>query len=218
MPELVRRLIPVTVLSVRSRRGRVAVAAVIGYFLGTISAADIVSRRVGSVDLRDEGSGNPGTLNAMNVLGARAGLVVLVGDISKGAAACGAGAVIAGGAGAHVAGSAAVAGHCYPVWNGFRGGKGVAASVGQCLATFPAYFPIDVAVAGATAAFPAWKQRAFTATMVSSACWVASGALWWLKGWRNAWGPRPTAMLPVAAAASSAMIAKRFVDSERGVS
>jgi glycerol-3-phosphate acyltransferase PlsY len=104
------------------------------------------------------------------------------------------------------------------VWNGFRGGKGVAASVGQCLATFPAYFPIDVAVAGATAAFPAWKQRAFTATMVSSACWVASGALWWLKGWRNAWGPRPTAMLPVAAAASSAMIAKRFVDSERGVS
>ena len=87
--------------------------------------------------------------------------------------------MIGGPSAAHQAGSAAVAGHCHPVWNGFRGGKGVAASVGQCLALFPAYFPIDAAVAAVTAAVPAWKQRAFAATSVSSACWVLGGVVWW---------------------------------------
>ena len=104
-----------------------------------------------------------------------------------------------------------MAGHCYPVWNGFDGGKGVAASVGQCLATFPAYFPIDVAVAAATAANPKFEHRAFLATLTSSVVWVAGGVLWWAKGWRNLWGPKPTALLPLAAAVSSALITQRFL-------
>jgi glycerol-3-phosphate acyltransferase PlsY len=185
----------------------------LGYLLGTFPTADIVSRRVsrGTVELRSAGSGNPGGANAMKVLGTKAGVMVLAGDIGKGAAACGVGALVAGPAGAHLAGTASVAGHCYPVWNGFDGGKGVAASVGQCLATFPAYFPIDVAVAAVTAANPKWKQRAFTASLASSAFWVGGGLLWWAKGWRNFWGPTPSALLPIAAAASSAMIAQRFV-------
>lgn len=176
--------------------------------------ADVVARRTGdgSVDLRVAGSGNPGGANAINVLGARAGAAVLAGDISKGLAACAAGAVVAGPVGAHLGGTAAVAGHCYPAINGFRGGKGVATSVGQCLATFPAYFPIDVAVAAVTAANPSARQRAFEATLASSVCWVLGGLVWWRKGWRNLWGPRPTVMLPLASLASSAMILKRFVD------
>ena len=101
-------------------------------------------------------------------------------------------------------------GHCVPVWNGGRGGKGVATTVGQCLATFPAYFPIDLAVAAATAAVPGLKRRAFVATMVSSACWVVGGFVWWRKGLRNLWGPRPTMSLPLAAMASSAVIAYKF--------
>ena len=121
------------------------------------------------------------------------------------------GAALAGPTAAHLAGSASVAGHCYPVWNRFRGGKGVATSVGQCLATFPAYFPIDVAVAGATAAIPSFKQRAFAATLTSSCVWVIGGVVWWAKGWRNLWGPKPTVMLPISALLSSAMIAQRFV-------
>ena len=65
------------------------------------------------------------------------------------------------------------------MWNGFRGGKGVATSIGQCLATFPAYFPIDAFVGVATAAMPWWSKRAFSATIVSSVCWVGGGVVWW---------------------------------------
>lgn len=192
---------------------RYGAAIGLGYLLGTIPTATAVAKRAsgGTIDLRSAGSGNPGGANALKVLGKKAGVAVLAGDIGKGALACGVGGLVAGPAGAHLAGTASVAGHCYPVWTGFRGGKGVAASVGQCFATFPAYFPIDVAVAAATASNPKWKQRAFAATLASSAFWVAGGLLWWAKGWRNLWGPRPTALLPLAAAASSAIIAQRFV-------
>jgi fatty acid-binding protein DegV len=68
--------------------GACAGAALIGYLLGTIPTADIVSRRVsaGTVDLRSAGSGNPGGANAMAVLGPRAGTTVMAGDIGKGVA------------------------------------------------------------------------------------------------------------------------------------
>ncbi len=196
---------------------RVLGAAAIGYGLGTIPTADLVARRAsaGAVDLRSSGSGNPGGVNALKVLGTRAGVTVLVGDIGKGALSSGLGGAVAGPIGAHVAGTASVIGHCYPVWNGFRGGKGVAASVGQCLATFPAYFPIDVAVAVVTASSPRWKQRAFAATVVSSVCWVLGGMVWWRRHWPNLWGPRATAALPCAAALSSAVIAQRFLAARR---
>ena len=136
-------------------------------------------------------------------------------SIGKGAAACAVGAVVAGPAGAHLAGTAAVTGHCYPVWTGFRGGKGVATSVGQCLATFPAYFPIDAAVAVVTVAAPGWRQRAFATTVVSSVCWVLGGVVWWRRGLGNLWGPSPTAALPAAAAMSGAVIIGRFVAAGR---
>ncbi len=193
------------------RAKRLGIAAAVGYLAGTVSTADFVVKRRGAADLRSSGTGNPGAANALKVLGPRAGLAVMAGDVSKGVIACAAGAMIAGPAGAHLAGTASVAGHCYPVWNGFRGGKGVATSVGQCLATFPAYFPIDVAVAAGTAAVPAWKQRAFAATLTSSVCWVVGGVVWWTKGWRNPGGPKPSVLLPLSALASSAMIAERFI-------
>ena len=196
------------------RRALIGAAAGLGYLIGTFPTATIVARRAsgGTIDLRQTGTGNPGTANAMKVLGKKAGAAVLVGDVGKGALACALGASVAGPAGAHLAGTAAVAGHCYPVWNGFDGGKGVATSVGQCLATFPAYFPIDGAVAVGTASSQRWRQRAFAATVVSSACWVLGSVVWWRKRWPNLWGPEPSALLPIASALSSAMVLKRFVD------
>lgn len=187
-------------------------AGLVGYLLGTIPSADLVARRVsgGTVDLRATGSGNPGGANALGVLGRRAGITVMAADIAKGALAASVGRVVAGTAGGHLAGTAAVVGHCFPVWNGFRGGKGVAASVGQCLATFPAYFPIDLGIAAVTASSPRWKHRAYAATAVASACWVLGGAVWWKQRWPNLWGPRPGAGLPLSAAASSAVILYKF--------
>src|SRR4051812_19658471 len=136
-------------------------------------------------------------------------------DIAKGAAACSFGRRVAGPDGAHVGGTAAVIGHCFPVWNGFRGGKGVATSVGQCVATFPAYTPIDLSIAWATSASPRWKQRAYAATVIASVAWVAGGALWAWRGWPNLWAPRPTSALPAAAAVSSAVILSKFAMARR---
>jgi acyl phosphate:glycerol-3-phosphate acyltransferase len=190
---------------------RAAVAAVVGYLLGTVPSADIAARAAsgGTVDLRATGSGNPGGANAVKVLGAKWGYAVMAADISKAALACRIGGRIGGGTAAHLAGTTSVIGHCFPVSNGFRGGKGVACSVGQCLATFPAYFPVDLAVAAATST-RRWRSRSYAATAVASVTWVLGGLLWWRKGWTNLWGPAPTAALPTAAAASSAVIIYKF--------
>lgn len=200
--------------AVRRRRRPVGVlaSAAIGYLVGTIPSADLAARAAsgGSIDLRDAGSGNPGGANAGAVLGARWGYGVMAADIAKGALACRVGRRVGGSGGAHVAGTAAVVGHCFPVWSGFRGGKGVGCSVGQCLATFPAYFPVDLTVAALTAAGP-WRRRALAGTAVASATWVACGVLWWRRRLPNLWGPAPGPGLPIAAAASSAVIIHRFV-------
>jgi len=57
--------------------------------------------------------------------------------------------------------------------------------------------------------------RTFPGTAVASVAWVAAGVLWWRKGWPNGWGPKPTAALPVSAAASSAVIAYKFLTAKR---
>lgn len=193
------------------RRTSLVTAAAVGYLAGTLPSADAAVRLAGGgTDLRSAGSGNPGAANAIALLGPRWGYGVMAADIAKGALGAAAGRRLAGDAGAHVAGVAAVVGHCVPVWSGGKGGKGVATSVGQCLATFPAWSVLDLAVAGAVAASPRWKQRALSATAVSSATWVAAATLWWRRDLPNLWGPRPTAALPLAAVASSAVILWRF--------
>jgi acyl phosphate:glycerol-3-phosphate acyltransferase len=192
----------------------VVAAAALGYLFGTVPSADVAARLAtgGTTDLRSAGSGNPGAANAMAALGKGWGWGVLAADVGKGALACVAGGRLAGPAGANVAGTAAVVGHCYPVWKGFRGGKGVAVSAGQCLVTFPAYFPLDLAVAWVVGRL---RGRAFPATAVASAVWVTCGVLWWRRGWSNSWGPPPGPALPLCAAATSAVILRRFAAPER---
>ncbi|MEA2843960.1 MAG: acyl phosphate:glycerol-3-phosphate acyltransferase [Actinomycetota bacterium] len=189
-------------------------SAVSGYLIGTLPSADIAARLAtkGAADLRAAGSGNPGAVNAMAVLGQGWGSAILAADTLKGVAACVAGGWLAGPVGAHVAGTAAVVGHCFPVWNGFRGGKGVAVSLGQCLATFPAYLPIDLAVAWGVGK---WSGRALPGTAAASATWVAAGTLWATRRWPNLWGPTPSPALPLASAASSAVILYRFATARR---
>ncbi|MGH9183032.1 MAG: glycerol-3-phosphate acyltransferase [Acidimicrobiales bacterium] len=187
-------------------------AALVGYLAGTVPSGSLACRLAsgGAVDLRTAGSGNPGAGNAIALLGPRWGYGVLAADMAKGALASAAGAALGGADGAHVGGVAAVVGHCFPVWNGFRGGKGAATSVGQCAVTFPAWSVPDLAVAGAAAVIPGWERRAFAATAVSCTAWVAAATVWWRRRLPNLWGPRPSPALPLAALASSAVILWRF--------
>lgn len=193
------------------RRASRLLAAVGGYLLGTTPSSDVACRLAtgGIVDLRSSGSGNPGGVNAKRILGRRIGYAVMAADVAKGIAACRWGARSAGDAGAHVAGVAAVAGHCYPLWSGFRGGKGVATSFGQCVATFPAYAPIDVALAMSIARAPGLRRPALVSVAASSAAWLFASVLWWRRRLPNLWGPRPTPALPLANAATVLVIASR---------
>ena len=199
------------------RASRLLFAALGGYLLGTAPCADVASRLAtgGALDLRSSGSGNPGGVNAKRVLGRRIGHAVMAADVAKGIAACGWGRKVAGDLGAHLAGVAAVAGHCYPPWSRFRGGKGVATSFGQCVATFPAYAPVDAALATAVARIPGLRRPALVSVAVSSGAWVLAGVLWWRRGLPNLWGPRPTVALPVASAATVLVIASRVISSLR---
>jgi acyl phosphate:glycerol-3-phosphate acyltransferase len=195
--------------------GRLAAAAACGYLLGTVPSADVATRLAGgTADLRAAGTGNPGGANALVVLGRPWGYGIMAADIAKGAGACLLGRRLAGDVGAHVGGTSAVVGHCFPVWNGFRGGKGVAASLGQCLATFPVYVPVDLGLAWVTA-LPKWRSRTFTATAIASSAWVGAATVWWRRGWPNAWAPPASAALPLSALATSAVILQRFWSAAR---
>jgi glycerol-3-phosphate acyltransferase PlsY len=197
---------------------RLLTAALGGYLLGTAPSADVACRLIGGPygGLRASGTGNPGGVNARRVLGRRMGTAVITADIVKGIAACSWGHRRAGDVGAHVAGVAAVAGHCYPVWSRFRGGKGVATSFGQCLYTFPAYAPLDVAMATSVARVPGLRRPALVSVAVSSVTWLAASVVWWRRDFPNLWGPRPTAALPLANATTVLILASRSVRLLRG--
>lgn len=109
-----------------------AVAVVVAYLIGSIDFGVIVPRAFG-VDIYTRGSGNPGTSNVFRTLGKGAAALVLLGDALKGLAAVAIADVWIGGATAFAAGFAAVAGHIFPVWHRFKGGKGVATAVGAAL-------------------------------------------------------------------------------------
>jgi acyl phosphate:glycerol-3-phosphate acyltransferase len=194
---------------------RIIAASAVGYIAGTLPTSEVVSQHAAkrnggkAIDLRAAGTGNPGTLNAAKVLGWKWGVVVLAGDALKGALASLAGRALAGDNGTYAAGSGAVIGHCAPVWNRFRGGKGVATSAGTALVCFPVYVPIDVSLAAGTLALS--RGRAGIATYVASAVFVAAALYWWLRRKGNAWGPTPTVGLPLYALSTSAIIAYRFL-------
>jgi acyl phosphate:glycerol-3-phosphate acyltransferase len=193
----------------RGRRARVGTAAGVGYLLGSIPSADIVSRIAtrGTVDLRSVGSGNPGAANAATQLGKKWGLVVLAADLAKGAVAGFAGGAIGGENGAYSAATASVAGHIAPPWSGFEGGKGVATSAGACLAVFPAYFPMNAAVT----AFGALRAHdAERAVQLAAFAWVGAALAWWQFDLPNGWGPPPTRALPAFSTASCALILGAF--------
>ena len=95
--------------------------------------------RMHGVDIRQVGSGNTGATNVWRVLGKRVGLPVLLLDIAKGFIPALIGLQMAGAGTAIVAGAAAVAGHTFPVFLGFGGGKGVATSGGVVLAVTPVH-------------------------------------------------------------------------------
>lgn len=119
------------------------------YLLGTFPSAILVGRREGR-DVTTEGSGNPGASNTLRTMGRRAGALVLLGDLGKGALAAGAGLLVDRGTGV-ACGLAAVLGHVAPATRRFRGGKGVATAAGMAAVLVPPVAAVLAVVWAATA-------------------------------------------------------------------
>lgn len=112
----------------------VIVWAVIGYLLGSIPFGIVITRAMGLGDLRQIGSGNIGATNVLRTGNKPAALATLLLDSGKGAIAVLLARWLAGPDAAMIAGAAAFLGHLFPVWLGFKGGKGVATFLGTLLA------------------------------------------------------------------------------------
>jgi len=111
----------------------------ITYGLGNFATSYVVGRIGAGIDIRKYGSGNAGATNTLRVLGMKMGLLTFVGDALKGALAVLIGYLIAGENGKYLAGVMVVMGHIWPIALGFRGGKGVATTVGVVIAAMPLY-------------------------------------------------------------------------------
>jgi len=127
--------------------GSIVLAIVIGYLLGSIPFAYIAGRLVKGVDIRKVGGGNMGALNAIREIGPFAGFTVFFFDIAKGSLAV----LVAQWLGldwpwVFVAGFAAVAGHNWPVWLKFKGGQGLATTMGVLIPLAPIEFAISFGV------------------------------------------------------------------------
>lgn len=97
---------------------------VVGYLLGSLSFSIILSRLIGR-DIRKAGSGNAGATNMTRVFGWAAGVATLAFDFLKAFAAMMIGRALLGEAGVCLGGMASMTGHCFPVFHGFKGGKGI---------------------------------------------------------------------------------------------
>jgi glycerol-3-phosphate acyltransferase PlsY len=119
---------------------------VAAYLIGSISSAIIVCRLMGLPDPRSEGSNNPGATNVLRIGGKKAAAITLLGDMLKGVLPVAAGHLLdVSTLTFALAAMAAFLGHLYPVFFGFKGGKGVATALGT---QFGLHWGIGLAVAG----------------------------------------------------------------------
>jgi glycerol-3-phosphate acyltransferase PlsY len=164
--------------------------ALVAYLIGSLSGSLIIGR-LKQVDIRKAGSGNAGGTNAFRTQGFVFALAVVVFDVGKGALAAwalpglawfGAAGAASIGTQALVCGFAAVVGHCYPLWHGFRGGKGAATAIGAILVIQPLAVLPMIAVWLLSLTLTGWVGLS---TMLAALSLVP--ALWWLNAPRPQW-------------------------------
>ena len=119
------------------------IVAVIAYLLGSISFSVIISKKMAGFDVREKGSGNAGTTNVLRSVGKKAAVITLILDILKGVLAVLvayiAGNIVKEGVDKalliQIAGLLVIVGHTFPIFFGFKGGKGIATALGVLLIT-----------------------------------------------------------------------------------
>jgi len=159
-------------------------SVIIGYILGSIPTAYIVSRASKGIDIRTIGSGNMGGANVMREIGTREGVFVGLFDVAKGAGAI----LIAQALGISEpwifgTGFAAVLGHNFPVFAGFQGGRGSATIIGIFLVLSPIATPVTLVVVS----IPFFATRKFGGAVIVGFAllplfiWLLGGSLWLVR-------------------------------------
>ena len=145
--------------------------AVLAYLLGSVPFGIVITRALGLGDLRQIGSGNIGATNVLRTGNKGAALATLVLDAAKGGIAVLIARAALGEDAAQLAGLAAFLGHLFPVWLGFKGGKGVATFLGTLIALS---WPVGLAACGT------WLVAALVTRISSVAALTAAGtsSLW----------------------------------------
>ena len=164
-----------------------AVAA--GYVIGSVDFAVVVARSKG-IDIHSVGSGNPGTSNVLRTMGRGPAAMVLLGDMLKGFIAAAIG-WLAGGGGDPVLSSvgyaavfAAVVGHAYPVFHGFRGGKGVATAGGGFLFIMPL---VTIGLGAVWALLAKVTKVASISSLTAVALSIPAALFAGARGWALVW-------------------------------
>ena len=132
------------------------ICAAIGYCLGNLQSAVIVSKLQYRQDIRHFGSHNAGTTNMLRVYGSYPGIMTFVGDFLKMVISVLLGRAFMGTLGGYIAGAFTVIGHCYPYYADFRGGKGAASLLAFTWMVYP--LAGLCVTATAVAAFFLWKR------------------------------------------------------------
>ena len=125
----------------------IIIVLVAGYLLGSISTGVVISKTLAKTDIRTQGSGNAGTTNMLRILGRKMALFTFIGDMLKGILSVLIGKWLVGGDLGGVLGVVgAVLGHYYPLYFGFKGGKGIATGFGSLLFVFPVHALLALAL------------------------------------------------------------------------
>jgi acyl phosphate:glycerol-3-phosphate acyltransferase len=154
-----------------------ALVALCAYILGSIPFGIVITRALGLGDLRKIGSGNIGATNVLRTGNKGAALATLLLDAGKGGIAVLIARALVGPDAAQLAALASFLGHLFPVWLGFKGGKGVATFLGTLLALA---WPVGLAACATWAATAAVSRISSLSALVAS----ASAAVWaWIFGY-----------------------------------
>ncbi|GAB6088332.1 glycerol-3-phosphate 1-O-acyltransferase PlsY [Alkaliphilus crotonatoxidans] len=119
---------------------------ILAYLIGNFATSYLVGKLIGNIDIRHHGSGNAGSTNVLRTLGLKAGALTFLGDSLKGILAVILGRAYGGEALALICGVAVVIGHNWPVFLKFKGGKGIATSIGVGLMIHPPSALICIAI------------------------------------------------------------------------
>lgn len=187
----------------------IVVSALAGYLLGSIPTAGFLGRLKG-IDLRRDGSGNPGTKNALSTGGPALAAAVLLVEAAKGYGAVWAGSVMADDAGAIAGGVCAVAGNVYNVWYRFQGGKGLGISLGVLLAVWPAVLPV---VLGVIIVAVVLTRSAGMAAIAAMTALIVSAIAWSNNDWPTGGVSPASGLLVLSVGMTAIMIWKHWRDS-----